>query len=519
MENTVFKGYKIGKLIAEGGMSSIYQAQHPTLVHRKVAVKFLKSHLIANDQIRQRFVNEAQTMSLLEHPKIVSVFELFEENGNIGIIMELLEGMDLKRYVEINGAIPTNEILKIFRDVLEAFQHAHSKGIVHRDVKPSNIFRLNDGSIKILDFGIAKILDEEHEFTKTGAQMGTPIYMSPEQVKDSKNIDLRSDIYSLGVTFYYLLTGIPPYDVSTFSNYDIMNKIVNESLPEIHKVPDEFRHIIEKATQKNPADRYQNCGEFARDLSSSNALNTSDTKQSIADNTKGFSNDSTLINTTGDKIEKSLSNNSNKIRPNRERAQNAIKLIWWVVALTFITNLPFLLYLISGQIGSYNLYQTYLVLEYVTLITFLVVYIVSGVAFIKWFRRAYFNLHLITKKLTFSEGWAAGAWFVPIVNFFRPYKIMKELYDKTRIVLDENNISYGDNLNTKAVGNWWTLWIVYGIISYIVSRLLIYSEISYDANSILTLLVDFIIIPLAISTVKVIRDYSSVEGELNKLQN
>lgn len=269
MIGTIFHGYKIVSFIAEGGMATIYEAQHPTLTRRRVVIKFLKPQLLANEQIKQRFINEAQTMSLLEHPKIVAVFELFDEDGKIGIVMELLKGVDLSKYIKANGPLPYNMAVKIYIDVLAAFEYAHSNGIVHRDIKPSNIFMLMDGTIKILDFGIAKILDEQQEFTKTGSQLGTPSYMSPEQVKESKNIDSRSDIYSLGVTLYYLLTGISPYATTTNSSYDLMNKIVNEPLPDLYRIQEPMRSVIIKATQKNSALRFQNCREFSNAIQGS----------------------------------------------------------------------------------------------------------------------------------------------------------------------------------------------------------------------------------------------------------
>jgi len=312
MENTVFKGYKVGGLIAEGGMSKIYAAQHPTLVHRKIAIKFLKPELVVNEQVRQRFINEAQTMSLLNHPQIVSVFELFEEDGKIGIVMELLSGVDLKNYVEKYGRLNEQEVVNVFSLVLQAFEYAHSKGIVHRDVKPSNIFRLDDGSIKILDFGIAKILDEEFDLTKTGTQMGTPMYMSPEQVKDSKSIDFRSDIYSLGVSLYYLCTGTPPYDKTLSSNFDIMNSIVNKPLTKTPLISSELFAVIEKATQKAPDLRYQNCNEFLYSLTqiSSSDPKGNDSTQVIVPESKGFDNNNN--STHSNNVNQPQNQNTNK---------------------------------------------------------------------------------------------------------------------------------------------------------------------------------------------------------------
>ncbi len=150
---------------------------------------------------------------------------------------------------------------------MSAFEFAHKKGVVHRDVKPSNIFieTQKGNNVKILDFGIAKLLDNDAELTNTGAQMGTAIYMSPEQVKDSKNINHLTDIYSLGVVLYYMLKGEAPYDRTTLSDFDIKLKIVQDEFPELTAFP-ELNKIIKKATTKNPADRYQTCHEFKKAL-------------------------------------------------------------------------------------------------------------------------------------------------------------------------------------------------------------------------------------------------------------
>jgi tRNA A-37 threonylcarbamoyl transferase component Bud32 len=509
MENTVFKGYRIGKLIAEGGMSSIYEAQHPTLVHRKVAIKFLKSQLIANEQIRQRFVNEAQTMSLLEHPKIVSVFELFEENGNIGIIMELLDGMDLKRYVEINGPIPQDEVISIFKDVLEAFKHAHSKGIVHRDVKPSNIFRLKDGSIKVLDFGIAKILDEEHEFTKTGTQMGTPIYMSPEQVKDSKNIDHRSDIYSLGVSLYYLHLGMAPYNTTTNSNYDIMNSIVNEPLPDLSKINEPIRTVILKSTEKDPSKRFNSCADFSEAL-------FSDFNKNITQN----KSDDTIID---NKISSNEPANI-ELKPNKLRANSAIIWIWAVLGLeianiiiSFITMV--VLIEMNYSYGGGDLFSVVEALSGLIGILYFIAFLISAITFIKWFRRAYFNLHQINNNLTFTEGWAAGSWFVPIVNILRPYRIMKELYLKTINFLKNSGRTPIQKTKTNHLGWWWALWLISGFLSYLTVRLSLYDYYDIDyliGISFLDIITGLVSIPLAIITVKVIKRYSALEDDLRK---
>jgi serine/threonine protein kinase len=175
--------------------------------------------------------------------------------------MEFLEGEDLNEKIKRSGPLSQEAIKDIFVQTLSAFQYAHEKGVVHRDIKPSNIYVLPDGHVKILDFGIAKLFGQGNEMTQTGTQMGTPIYMSPEQVKADKSIDHRSDIYSLGVTMYYGITGKPPYNSDTTSQFDIYNKIVFEALPELPYVGN-FDDFVKKACQKDRDQRFQSCEEW-----------------------------------------------------------------------------------------------------------------------------------------------------------------------------------------------------------------------------------------------------------------
>jgi serine/threonine protein kinase len=170
-------------------------------------------------------------MAAMDHPNITRVIDYEESQSYLAITMEMLAGEDMSEYIKSKGKLSEDRIKDIFQQVLSAFSYAHDKGIVHRDVKPSNIFLLPNGQVKILDFGIAKLFGQGNEMTQTGTQMGTPIYMSPEQVKADKSIDHRSDIYSLGVTMYFALNGKPPYDSDTSSQFDIFNKIVHETIP------------------------------------------------------------------------------------------------------------------------------------------------------------------------------------------------------------------------------------------------------------------------------------------------
>ena len=259
--------YRIISLIGEGGMGSVYLAEHQTL-GRKAAIKVLLPELARNQMIRDRFINEARTLSLLNHQNIVTLYDFSDVDGNLLLVMEYTEGTPLDTVIEkITGAIPEQRCLNIFRQVLEGFSYAHRKGIVHRDIKPANIILQGDDTPKILDFGIAKIVEGDVKLTKTGTRMGSVVYMSPEQVM-GRDVDQRSDIYSLGVTLFEMLTGRLPYDTMTESEFDIQTKIVREPLPAIRNVnpniSENLEGIIAKATEKDVNYRFQNCDEFIK---------------------------------------------------------------------------------------------------------------------------------------------------------------------------------------------------------------------------------------------------------------
>ena len=256
--------YLVKRLIGEGGMASVYEAEHEVL-GTKAAIKILNPVLTANADIRERFMNEAKMMASFQHTNITKIIDFEETDSFLAIIMEYLEGQDLSELIDSGAKLSENEITSIFEQTLSAFQYAHEKGVIHRDIKPSNIYILPNGKVKVLDFGIAKLFGQGNEKTQAGTQMGTPIYMSPEQVKADKSIDHRSDIYSLGVTLYFALNGKPPYDSDGASQFDIFNKIVYEPLPELTG-DSKLIAMVKKACQKDRDQRYQSCEEWLEDL-------------------------------------------------------------------------------------------------------------------------------------------------------------------------------------------------------------------------------------------------------------
>jgi len=266
--------YQVKSLLGEGGMGIVYLAEHVKL-GRKVAIKVLHAHLASNESIRTRFMNEAKTMAELQHPNIVNLHDYHEDEFGLYLIMEYVDGKPLDEYIEqVSGPIPEEKAIQFFKQALSAFQYAHEKNVVHRDIKPSNLIITNEGKLKVLDFGIAKIVgNENYKLTKTGAHTGSVYYMSPEQVRGF-DVDYRSDIYSLGITLYQMLTGYNPY-VDLTTEYDIFEQIVKVPLADPRtKYPAVSEHmvqVINKATQKNPLDRFNSCNDFSKSVDNKNA--------------------------------------------------------------------------------------------------------------------------------------------------------------------------------------------------------------------------------------------------------
>lgn len=268
--------YQIQKVLGSGGMGTVYLASHQK-IGRKVAIKELKPEFVRDAGIRARFKNEAALMANLSHPNIVALHDYVEaQGGGIYLIMEYVEGITLDAYIQhISGPITESLAIEIFTKVLDAFTYAHERGIVHRDIKPANIMITPQGDIKILDFGIAKSTQiQNRSLTRTGMRMGTIFYMSPEQIR-SQDTDLRSDIYSLGITFFEMLTAKNPYE-SDLSDYDISSKIINEPLPLLKSfypnTSPEMQAIIEKATAKSSENRFQSIEEFKEALLNKNSF-------------------------------------------------------------------------------------------------------------------------------------------------------------------------------------------------------------------------------------------------------
>jgi serine/threonine-protein kinase len=235
-------------------------------MNREVAIKLLHGRLARNPDYLQRFVKEAHVAARCSHNNIVQAIDVGSAGGHHFFVMELIKGQTIAEMLQGPKKIfGEKEATEIILQIAHALDHAARRGLVHRDIKPSNIFILSNGHVKILDFGIAKLFGQGNEMTQTGTQMGTPIFMSPEQIRGEKSIDHRSDIYSLGVTLFVAVSGKTPYDSKTESQFDIFNKIVHESLPEISG-NEKFNAIIKKACNKDREQRFQSCGEWLEEM-------------------------------------------------------------------------------------------------------------------------------------------------------------------------------------------------------------------------------------------------------------
>ena len=251
MLNKTINGYTIKRPIGKGGMAEVWYAENS--IGNPAAVKCLKRKFCEDETVVTRFQNEAMVMVKLKHPNIRQVYDYVTFEGSPAIIMEYLEGEDLKTQVKEHGAFDGDIAANYWNQIVAALDYTHGKGVVHRDIKPSNIFVTKDGQIKLLDFGIAKVRDAVTG-TQTGQKLGTLVYMSPEQITDSKHVDNRTDIYSLAVTFVHLLTGRIPYDTDTSSDFEIMEQIVHKPLV-MTSVPNEWQGFLHPYLMKNPDKR------------------------------------------------------------------------------------------------------------------------------------------------------------------------------------------------------------------------------------------------------------------------
>jgi serine/threonine-protein kinase len=257
LEGTTLGKYEIRKKLGGGGQAIVYQAWHRDL-ETHVAIKFLQDHLSKNAGIRERFKREAKLQFRLQHPNLVRVVDIIDEDGSMGMVMDWVEGEDLaERLARQGGGFSPEAITAIFLPVLRAVGYAHRNKIVHRDLKPSNILldKHEGDQPKVMDFGIAKSLEDTSGQTNTQAILGTPHYLAPEQLASSKHIDHRADIYALGVTLYQLVSGQLPFQGADL--HQLLGAHLLEAPPPIKKkhgieVEPFLEAVINKAMAKSP---------------------------------------------------------------------------------------------------------------------------------------------------------------------------------------------------------------------------------------------------------------------------
>jgi len=263
---TVAERYELEELVGHGGMSSVYRA-HDSLLERYVALKVLHEHYSKDDDFVERFKREARSVAQLQHPNIVTVIDRGEQGGRQYIVFEYIEGENLKELVVRKGRLEVRQALEIAIEVARALGFAHEHGIVHRDVKPQNVLMNGDGRPKVTDFGIARLVEMDQGVTQTGTVLGTSNYIAPEQAS-GKRVEQRSDIYSLGVVLYEMLTGELPFPGEGF--VAVALKHVNDPPPSVLDVrgdiPLRVAEAVDRALEKDPERRFPTMDDFAAEL-------------------------------------------------------------------------------------------------------------------------------------------------------------------------------------------------------------------------------------------------------------
>ena len=269
LERPVIGRYQIEHEVGRGGMGTVYLGKDPK-IGRTVAIKTLPLTREFDDsqliEVRRRFYQEAETAGKLNHPNIVTIYDAGEEHDLAYIAMDYVNGKTLDEYADLGNLLPTHEVFEIGIKIADALSYAHINKVVHRDVKPANvIYDIHSGSLKVTDFGIAYLTDNSK--TRSGLVMGSPYYMSPEQIAGRK-VDGRSDIFSLGVTLFELFTGHLPFKADSLAN--LMYQITNEKHPNVRKLRPELPaclvSIFKKALAKSADDRYKDAAALKEEL-------------------------------------------------------------------------------------------------------------------------------------------------------------------------------------------------------------------------------------------------------------
>ena len=262
--------YHLDALLGAGGMGAVYAATHQ-ITGKRVAVKWMLPALSADARAATRFIREARIAAQAEHPNVVNVFDVGrDDDGSLFLVMELLRGRPLSERIEAQEGMEIVELVDVMLTTMRGVHHAHEAGAIHRDLKPDNIFITENGQGKVLDFGVGVLQTEEPgvALTRTGMIVGTPLYMSPEQITASKNIDARSDVYALGVILYEGLTGHVPFDADSYTALAVRIMTDTPTPPRSIRpeLPEELERVVIRALARQPDDRYASVRELGRAL-------------------------------------------------------------------------------------------------------------------------------------------------------------------------------------------------------------------------------------------------------------
>ena len=349
--------YQIIKSIGEGGMANVYLA-YDTILDRNVAVKVLRGDLSSDEKFVRRFQREALSASSLNHPNIVEVYDVGDDNGQYYIVMEYIEGKHLKELIKKRGHLTITEVVDIMLQITDGMSIAHDSYIIHRDIKPQNIMILENGLVKITDFGIAMAMNAT-QLTQTNSVMGSVHYLPPEQA-NGKGATLQSDIYSMGILMYELLTGKLPYRGE--NAVEIALKHLKEAIPSIRElmpnIPNSIENIIKKATAKNIKNRYNDAREMHEDLLT--CLDDSRKEEPLYEFKYSENNyeDTRMVKIIKDPVESKKKKEDNKeeviakqINPDELKKQNKLVIILASIftgLVVIITSVVLLIPMISG---------------------------------------------------------------------------------------------------------------------------------------------------------------------------
>jgi serine/threonine-protein kinase len=266
--------FRLTQKLGEGGMGAVYKAFQISM-DRTVALKLLARNLAGNQAFVERFYREARTMAKLDHPNIVRGYAVGDENGQHYVAMEFIDGMSMQKWMDKRGKLSVGDAVHVALCAAAALEHAHEQNLIHRDIKPDNILITSKGVVKVADLGLAKKTDEDLALTQSGTGFGTPFYMPLEQYRDAKHVDGRADIYALGVTLYYFLTGELPFKGE--SHAQVIEAKQRAKFPPARRfnpeIPERLDLMIDKMMQKDRAHRYQTCTDVIRDLDSLGVAN------------------------------------------------------------------------------------------------------------------------------------------------------------------------------------------------------------------------------------------------------